>query len=244
MRINFKEMRKIHFNILVLSLFISNICYSQIIKKEYYSNGKLLRTFEINKDSLKNGNDVHYFENGKISEKKKWLKGQLVDSLFTYNEKSEIITKGYINDNGLLKLYKNNVLYYEGSLDEDKLKGIVVYFKEDVVVLSKTFDDNKENGFGILLDEKSLKPKFIYEANENVRDGVLVNFYENGIMKSFRSKSLNSKNSQYFEFHPNGVLKSIGYMNDGVYDGYVYFFNDVGKIEEKVFYKNGNVVKD
>ncbi len=24
---------------------------------------------------------------------------------------------------------------------------------------------------------------------------------------------------------------------------YVYFFNDVGKIEEKVFYKNGNIAK-
>jgi antitoxin component YwqK of YwqJK toxin-antitoxin module len=242
MKINFKQMKNNNLIFLIILALISNFSFSQIVKKEYYKNGKLFRKFQINKKGLKNGYDFHYFENGTISEKKKWLNNKLTDSIFTYDDKGKIITKGSISEKGLLKLYRNNILEYEGTLEEDKLKGIVVYFKDDNVVLSKTFENDKENGFNVLLDEKSLKPKFMYETNDNVRDGVLVSFYENGIIKTFRSKSLNSKKSQYFEFHPNGVLKSIGYMNFGMYEGYVYFFYDTGKIERKIYYHNGKEI--
>lgn len=244
MKINFKTISPFSFNILVLVILNSNICISQIIKNEYYKSGKIFRSYVINKDSLNNGFDKYYFENGKISEKKNWSEGQLTDSLFAYNEKGEIISKGFVNKNKLLKLYKNDILYYEGLLDKDKLRGIVVYFKNDDIVLSKTFKENKENGFGVLLDDKSLKPRYIYEANNDIRDGVLVDFYENGVVKSFRTKSLQSDNAQFFEFYSTGILKSIGYKSNGVYVGYVYYFREDGKLEKKIFYKDGEIIQE
>jgi antitoxin component YwqK of YwqJK toxin-antitoxin module len=237
-------MSKMNFKISIVVFLFSNICNSQIIKKEFYNTGKLFRTFEVNKDSLKNGDDIHYFENGKISQKKKWSNGKLIDSIFTYNDKGDIVTKGYIDKKNLLRLYKNDVLSYEGFIEDDKLKGIVLYYKDENIVISKTFLNDKENGFGIILDDKSFKPKFIYEANNSIRDGVLINFHESGIIKSFRSKSLNSKNSEYFEFYPNGTIKLIGSMNNGAYDGYVYYFDDNGRNVKKIYYENGNVIED
>lgn len=232
-------------NLIFLTVVLfSTLSFSQFIKKQYYKNGKIYRIFETNKYNIKNGNDVLYFENGTISEKKKWKNGKLIDSLFTYNEKGELLTKGFINKTGFLKLYKNNILSYEGQLDKDKLRGIVVYYRNDNVVLSKTFNDNKENGFSLLLDDKSLKPKFIYESNNDKRNGVLIDFYENGIMKTFRTNSLESKNSQYFEFYSNGMLKSIGNKTNGMYSGYVYYFKEDGKIDKKILYENGEIIEE
>lgn len=228
---------------LIMTLFTSYYnCYSQMLKKEYHKNGKILRQYEVDKDSLNNGFDIYYFESGKISEKKFWKHGKLSDSLFTYDEKGKIISKGFINKNGLLKLYKNNTLYYEGLLDRDKLKGLVVYFKDNDVILSKFFSNAEENGFGIVLDDKSLKPKFIYEIKNDIKNGVLIDFYENGMIKSFRTKPISSANAQYFEFHSNGTLKIIGHKNNGLFNDYVYYLNEKGNIEKRVFYKNGEAI--
>jgi len=230
--------------VLILGLFICNTSISQIVKNEYYKNGKIARSYQIDKDGLNTGIEKIYFENGKISQRNSWFKGQLRDSLFTYDENGEIITKGFVTENGLLKLYKNDILYSEGLLDKNTIKGIVLYYKNDNVVLLKTIKENKENGFGILLDDVSLKTKFIYESNNDIRDGVLVDFYENGAIKSFRTRSLQASESQFFEFYSNGILKSAGFKNNGLYNGYVYYFGEDGKLEKKIFYDKGKVIEE
>ncbi len=63
-------------------------------------------------------------------------------------------------------------------------------------------------------------------------------------MNSFRTGSMGSLTSQYFEFYPNGVLKILANKVLGIYDGYVYYFNEDGKIDKRVLYRNGKIVQD
>lgn len=233
-----------NYSLIVIFFLNISLVNSQIINKEYYENGQLSRTYETDSVGLNHGIELRYFNNGIVSEKKKWNRGQLIDSLFTYNQKGEIIGRGYINAYGLLKVLREDDLSYEGIVNDGKLNGQTLYFKDDKAILLKQFTSDVENGFGIILDDKSLKPKFIYESDDNQRNGILVNFYENAVIKSFRTSSLKSQASQYFEFYPTGGLKIIANMVFGSYHGYVYYFNVDGKIDKRVFYKNGIQVQD
>ena len=77
------------------------------------------------------------------------------------------------------------------------------------IVGFRHYENNILNGYGLYLNEKTLRPKYLVENNEGNRDGVLIEFYDDGVIKSFRSADI-STDSQKIKFHQNGAIKSIG----------------------------------
>jgi len=110
---------------------------------------------------------------------------------------------------------------------------------ENIIGL-RHYENDTLNGFGFLLNENTFKPKYLYETNKGKYDGVLIEFYENGVIKSFRNADT-FNDSQYIRFYENGVIKRIGQTKSGKNHGTWLYFNNNGLLEKKVEYENGNV---
>ena len=110
------------------------------------------------------------------------------------------------------------------------------------VIGFKHFENDSVNGYGLILNENTLRPKYLYESNNGKRDGVIIEFYENGVIKKFRSADI-FNDSQTIRFHENGTIKQIGQTKTGRGHGTVYYFDKNGKLEKTVEYENGNVKK-
>ena len=102
------------------------------------------------------------------------------------------------------------------------------------------YENDTLNGFGLYLNEKTLRPKYLVEATKGKRDGVLMEFYNDGVIKSFRSADIYN-DSQNIEFHKNGTIKSIGQTKEGRAHGTWLYFDEHGKLEKTVEYENGNI---
>lgn len=103
------------------------------------------------------------------------------------------------------------------------------------------YQNDSLNGYGLMLNA-NFQPKYLYEKNNGKRDGVIIEFYENGVIKSFRSAGL-FNDSQRIDFHRNGTIKEIGQTKKGRGNGTFYYFNENGILEKSVELENGNVGK-
>lgn len=119
--------------------------------------------------------------------------------------------------------------------------GLLFDQNENIVGL-RHYKNDTLNGYGMLLNENNFRPKYLYEANNGKREGVLISFYDNGKMKKFRSADI-FNDGQILRFHENGVIKEIGQTKSGKAHGIYLYFNENGILEKKVRYENGNVVK-
>jgi len=103
------------------------------------------------------------------------------------------------------------------------------------------YENDTLNGYGLSLNENTFRPKYLYETNNGKRDGVILEFYDDGIIKSFRSSDIYNY-SQKLKFHNNGTIKSIGQTkNGGQAQGTWFYFDENGKLEKTVKYDNENV---
>ena len=103
------------------------------------------------------------------------------------------------------------------------------------------YENDTLNGYGLYLNEKTLRPKYLVETNKGKRDGVLIQFYDDGVIKEFRSADI-SNESQKLSFHENGAIESIGKTKiGGQAHGTWLFFDENGKLEKTVEFENGNV---
>ena len=115
------------------------------------------------------------------------------------------------------------------------------FFDQNGNVLGfKHYENDTLNGYGLYLNEKTLRPKYLVETNKGKRDGVIIQFYDDGVIKQFRSADIYS-DSQNIEFHENGTLKRIGQTKEGQAHGTVLYFDENGKLEKTVEYEYGNV---
>ncbi|WP_298419419.1 hypothetical protein [uncultured Kordia sp.] len=103
------------------------------------------------------------------------------------------------------------------------------------------YENDSLNGFGLMLNE-NFRPKYLFEKNNGQRDGVLISFYESGVIKSFRSADI-YHDSQNIKFHENGTIKSIGQTKKGRGNGTTFYFDQNGILEKTVEMENGNVKK-
>ncbi|MBW3372373.1 hypothetical protein KYK31_00190 [Hymenobacter norwichensis] len=74
---------------------------------------------------------------------------------------------------------------------------------------------------------------------------------ESGVWKWFDRDSILYETCTYqkgklkgetIEYHRNGKIKSKGYLIDGKYNDTVYYFNHIGTLTKKQFYKNGKLI--
>ena len=113
--------------------------------------------------------------------------------------------------------------------------------KNQDIIGFEHYQNDSLNGYGLMLNE-NFRPKYLYEKNNGKRDGVIIEFYESGVIKSFRSADL-FNDSQRIDFHENGTIKEIGQTKKGRGNGTFYYFNDNGILEKSVELENGNVKK-
>lgn len=112
------------------------------------------------------------------------------------------------------------------------------YDRNENIIGFKHYRNDSLSGYGLSLRE-NFKPKYLFENNNGKKDGVIIEFYENGVIKSFRNADL-FHDSQKIEFHENGRIKLIGQTKKGRAHGTFYYFNDNGLLDKKVEYINGN----
>ncbi|WP_127844217.1 toxin-antitoxin system YwqK family antitoxin [Psychroflexus aestuariivivens] len=118
----------------------------------------------------------------------------------------------------------------------------LLFDRNNNIIGLRHYENDTLHGFGLLLNKKTFRPKYLYEVNNGVFDGVIIDFYDNGSIKSFRNKDT-FNDSQTLEFHENGVIKKIGQTKKGQSHGTIFYFDKSGKLEKKVEYEEGEPKK-
>lgn len=228
--------------IYLLLVGITFNCTAQNKKETYYTGGKLKNVHSLNEEGLKEGEDIDYYRDGSIKSITLWDEGKLTDSIVKYEPYGKVYSIGYIKRDSLIFYRSDGSKEYEVALKDGKKDGEAIYFDDDGSIIGfNKFKNDLNDGFLVQLNEKNKKPKHILEIKENEADGVLINFYDNGYMKSFRSADI-SKDGQSISFHKNGVIKDIVITVKGEADGWKYVFDDQGKLISKIFFNKGEVV--
>ena len=122
-----------------------------------------------------------------------------------------------------------------------KVKDSIFFDEEGKIIGISHFENNVREGFSLILDEKTNTPKYLVQYTEGKRDKVIIAFYNDGKIKSFRSADIYN-DSQSMKFHKNGVINDIGNTVKGRADGIWYYFDEEGKLIKETMYKEGQVV--
>ena len=121
-------------------------------------------------------------------------------------------------------------------------KGNKIWFDNNQNIIGfEHYQNDSLNGYGLMLNE-NFRPKYLFEKNNGKRDGVIIEFYDNGVIKSFRSADI-FHDSQRIQFNDNGTLRSIGQTKKGRGNGTFYYFDENGILEKTEELENGNVEK-
>lgn len=174
-----------------------------------------------------------------------------------------LILQILISCNSTSKEVKNELTDLSESTQIEKIDSIVKYrsdgTKEYIIPTvngiktgNKLWFDNNQNiigfqhyqndslgGFGLILND-NFRPKYLFENNNGKRNGVLIEFYENGVIKSFRNADI-FHDSQNIDFHENGTIRRIGQTKKGRGSGPTFYFNEKGILEKTAELSNGNV---
>ncbi len=121
--------------------------------KDYNDDGSLYRTYQVDKDSLIQGNYLVYYEgdNKKIFEQANYVDGKLHgDRVLYYDDGTPEIRERYIKDvlvDTLKVFYPSGEIKRKASYDNGVLSGSVQSYYEDGTLKEEaTFVDNLENG--------------------------------------------------------------------------------------------------
>ncbi len=138
---------------------------------------------------------------------------------------------------------KNNIVHSKEKENVLDVRDSLFFNDENKIIGVSHFENNIQEGFSLILDEKTNIPKYIVQYTKGKRDKVIIAFDNEGKMKSFRSADIYN-DSQSMKFHENGVIKEIGNTIKGRADGICYYFDEEGKQIKKVLYAKGNIVKE
>ena len=199
----------------------------------------------IIKGEIKNGIDSIINKKDKILEIQYWNSGNL-DSITKYDFKNNLVGKGIVKDNFLEFYNKSGNKEYEGFLKNGKLNGSVRYFEGNNLVGSLNYKDGIKDGYSFYFNDSIHTLRMITKFTEGkAKDGLLMLFNEKGTLKSLNKVGLEKEGTQSLDFYENGVVKSIGTLNDsGGYEGWVFYFNKEGEMEKKTLYKNANSIEE
>ena len=170
--------------------------------------------------------------------------------IFSYYNASSQVNNGDLTTSPKKKIDTLTTYQINGAKDlevllfDGKKEGNGFMYNElNEIVGFKHYENDTLNGFGLSLYRDSKIPKHIFQFNKGELDGIIISFYENGIIERFRSSDFYSY-SQKLSFHKNGVIKSIGQtQKGGKAFGTWFYFNEKGILERTVEYENGEPKK-
>jgi len=111
--------------------------------------------------------------------------------------------------------------------------------------MTDTGNKGKLEGYyenGNLITEANLINEKMGELTKTYPEGIVKNYYPNGILKSKIEFKKGLGNGIYETYYENGKLFEKTTMKNGKPDGKYEVYGPDGKLEESVFYKNGEVV--
>lgn len=124
-----------------------------------------------------------------------------------------------------------------------QLKDSLIFNEEDKILSISHFENNIKEGYSLIFDEETNIPKYLVEYNDGKRDKVIIEFNNDGKIKSFRSADI-FHDGQTMNFHENGLIKEIGNTIKGKANGIHHYFNNEGKLIKKVLYDKGQIIKE
>ncbi|WP_438710453.1 hypothetical protein ACSTS3_16190 [Aquimarina muelleri] len=111
----------------ILYLFILIVligCKEKLTKVvEYYDNGSIKETYYIDKDSIKHGESIEYFPNGRVGLTTKYTNGKIKDTIFYYRDNNSIRMKEFFltNDNVYYEdFYPNGSIRQKGIFNNKR----------------------------------------------------------------------------------------------------------------------------
>jgi antitoxin component YwqK of YwqJK toxin-antitoxin module len=229
--------------------FIFILCFSidgfaQLEKKEtFYARDVKERVFYINEKGLEEGEDITYYYNGAPKMIRQWKNGMLKDSIVNYRPSGEIYSVGYIRKDSLRFFSKPfDMLLAEIPLINGRKHGTAVHYNEEgKIIMFENFKNGDELGFRLSLNEKTNFLKYITDTFD-ISDGLFITFYDNGRIE--RMRNIDSSNNGFsIWFYDNGVIMDFETIFNGKTEGWRYKYNQDGDLNEKVLYKEGNVLK-
>ena len=141
------------------------------------------------------------------------------------------------------------IIFFSCSSKKEESKNInnlnvrdsLLFNEEKKIVGISHFKNEQKNGLSITFNRETYTPKYLVEYNSGKRDGLIIDFYNEGKIKSLRTADLFG-DSQKMEFHENGVIKSVGNTVKGRANGLWRYFNNEGELIKEVVYENGQQV--
>lgn len=225
-------------------------------KEVFYESGKINYTGNFSK-GIKEGVWTWWYENGNKKDKCKYEKGFYVDTVYHWYENGnlkqvEIVAGRNVRSDGCCQCNGTIIRYYEnGKLKEiftsikDKIQGKFTSYDEKGSWKVRTYKNDSLCGPTIehFIDSDNIKTIVVGQYINNEETGlwkwydkdsilILTAVYVNGILKG-----------EYIRYFPNGKIKQKGIMEDGEFQGEVYYYDESEKLIKKEFYKKGKLIR-
>jgi antitoxin component YwqK of YwqJK toxin-antitoxin module len=146
-------MRKIQ--VLILILFIALSCHynhndDKIMIKEYFDNGSIKSEYEVNLDSVIDGQKVDYYLSGNIESKTQWIDGVKNGEIILYYESGEVNFKGKFKNGSLngagFTYYPNGIIKQKNYFINDSTFQFKAFYSTGFPQSSGRVYKNKEIG--------------------------------------------------------------------------------------------------
>lgn len=231
--------------IIILSLLIGNILFSQINEhKTYYENGNIK---EIGSyiNSLKEGSWKTYFENGQIMEEGSYKNGLRDGEWKEYYENGQAdfiasYKKGMANGN-VIAYHENGEIRATAYLIDEVPEGITKQYNQDGNLLeSGSFSKGEKVGVWTkneYYDNGKLKEHAEYLDDK--KHGKYESYYENGQLSQDAYYKNGNLEGDYKSFYKNGNLQETGKAIDGEIDGKYLSYHENGKVWKEQYFKLG-----
>lgn len=213
----------------------------------YHLNGSIKETAWY-ENTMINGANHQFFENGKPNIVASYKKGKLDGEYLVYNDKGALIEKKYFKEGKLDGLYESFF-----KVGESLLEWHIPYKNGEVVSIATEYYANGdvyneipfENGKRHGVDKKfhfNKKPSSEINYINGELSGSYKTFHSNGNVREEGFSEDNFYNGPFKTYYKNGALESDETYIKGSLNGDNKYFDRDGKIHSEFSYRKGEVL--
>ena len=120
-----------------ISISVSNCSFELKKVEKFYPNGTIKETYYVDKNGIKQGDYISYFENGNYNVKTTMTDNKVLDTIYMYSNtpSNHLKLKRFINENSSsyhIGFRKNGTIHYRGLKDKkDRKIGNWIHFNSE-----------------------------------------------------------------------------------------------------------------
>lgn len=203
--------------------------------KTYYYNGSLRSEYGYNKKGNVEGWVIKYSENGDTTSKAPYSNGVLNGIEFDYGFDNKLLWEHHYKKGKLKKYASYN---RSGVLVSSGKKEYILHDSYGFKYISATLKKGKFDGIhSSYWKNGNLKKTMTYE--EGVLNGKVEEFFESGELDERRFLKDGSYHGKFQSFHLSGKKYAEGYYSNGDKVGEWKFYNQNGSISQIEFFSDG-----